>query len=106
MFWSEHPDFLKQVSVLRPEWTLMPEAFNPSNVRKIVEMLHPKVLGFDDRDFNAATIAAAHEAKVGIFVDRQTPQQWQDAVDQGVTGIQTDYPAELMAFLRSKNLHK
>jgi len=29
MFWSEHPDFLKEIAALRPQWTLMPEAFNP-----------------------------------------------------------------------------
>ena len=106
MFWSEHPDFLKQVAELRPKWTLMPEAFNPTTVRKILDLLHPQVLGFDERDFNAPTIAAAREAKVGIFVDRQTPRDWQDAIDQGATGIQTDYPAELIAYLRSKKLHK
>jgi glycerophosphoryl diester phosphodiesterase len=106
MFWSEHTDFLQQVAELRPKWTLMPEAFNPGNVHKILELLHPTVIGFDDRDFNAPTIAAAREAHVGIFVDRQTPQQWQDAVDQGATGIQTDHPAELVSFLRAKGLHK
>lgn len=106
MFWSEHPDFLAQIAALRPQWTLMPEAFNPDHVRKVLELLHPTVLGFDDRDFNSPTVAAAREAHVGIFVDRQTPQQWQDAVDQGATGIQTDYPEELVTFLRAKRLHK
>jgi len=74
LFWSEHPDFMSQIQQLRPEWTLMPEAFNPENVQKIVEVLHPRVLGFDQRDFNDATIGAARNAKVGIFVDRQTPE--------------------------------
>jgi glycerophosphoryl diester phosphodiesterase len=106
MFWSEHINFLRQIQELRPNWTLMPEAFNPENVHKVVALLHPHVLGFDERDFNDATIAAAKEAKVGIFVDRQTPQEWQDAIDRGATGIQTNYPFELMAFLRAKGLHK
>lgn len=106
MFWSEHPDFLKQIAELEPKWLLMPEAFNPANVRKLIDLLHPQVLGFDERDFNASTIAAAKAAKVPIFVDRQTPQEWQYAVDQGVMGIQTDHPAELVGFLRSRRLHK
>jgi len=79
MFWSEHPDFLSQIREL---------------------------LGFDQRDFNDATISAARDAKVGIFVDRQTPEEWQDAIDRGATGIQTNYPVELMTFLRAKGLHK
>src|SRR5271170_3939561 len=90
MFWSENVDFLKQIHDLRPNWIIMPEAFNPKNVEKIVALLHPQLLGADERDFNAATIAAAKTANIGVFVDRQTEQEWQDAVDQGVAGIQTN----------------
>jgi glycerophosphoryl diester phosphodiesterase len=106
MFWSENTDFLKQIHDLRPNWIIMPEAFNPKNVEKIVALLHPQLLGADERDFNAATIAAAKAANIGIFVDRQTEQEWQDAVDQGAAGIQTNHPEELIAFLRAHGLHK
>ena len=106
MFWSEHPDFLKQISDLRPDWIIMPEAFNRENVRTLAALLHPRFLGFDARDFNPPTIAAAKAANVGIFVDRQTEQEWRDAIEQGAAGIQTDYPAELTAFLRANGYHK
>jgi hypothetical protein len=84
----------------------MPEAFNPENVQKVVALLHPQLLGADERDFNALTIAAAKAANVGIFVDRQTEQEWRDAVEQGAVGIQTNYPVELTAFLRANGYHK
>ena len=106
MFWSEHPDFLMQIHTLRPNWIIMPEAFNPENVQKIVDRMHPQLLGADERDFNAATIAAAKAANTGIFVDRQTEQEWQDAVDQGAVGIQTNHPAALIAYLRAHGYHK
>ena len=106
MFWSEHTDFLKQVHDLRPNWIIMPEAFNPKNVEKIVDLLHPQLLGADERDFNPATIAAAKAANIGIFVDRQTEQEWADAVNQGAAGIQTNNPEKLVAFLRARGLHK
>jgi hypothetical protein len=77
------------------------EAFNPQNVDKLVDMLHPQMLGADERDFNTATIAAAKEVNVGIFVDRQTEKAWQDAIDEGAVGIQTNFPAELTAYLRA-----
>ncbi len=102
MFYSEHPDFLKQISDLRPEWILLPEAFNPENIRRLLELLHPKMLGFDPRDYNAPTIAAARHANIGIFVDLNTPAEWQGAIEQGVAGIQTDHPFELREFLRAK----
>jgi len=106
MFWSERSDFLKQIAELRPDWVLMPEAFNPQHVRDLMQLLRPKMLGFDQRDFNAPTIAAAKQTDAGIFVDRNTPQEWQDAIDQGVSGIQTDYPFELMEFLRARGYNK
>jgi glycerophosphoryl diester phosphodiesterase len=106
MFWSEHPDFLKQISTLEPGWVLMPEAFNPQNVHKLIDTLHPQLLGADERDFNTATIAAAKEVNVGIFVDRQTEKEWQDAIDNGAVGIQTNFPAELTAYLRARGYHQ
>lgn len=106
MFWSEHTDFLAQIHELRPNWVLMPEAFTPENIQKVVAILHPQLLGADERDFKAPVIAAAKAVNIGIFVDRQTEQEWRDAVDQGAVGIQTNNPVELMAFLRANGYHK
>jgi glycerophosphoryl diester phosphodiesterase len=106
MFWSERPDFLKQISQLRPSWILMPEALNAENVRKLIDLIHPQMFGFDERDFNGPTIAAAQKGGAGVFVDLQTPQEWQTAIDHGVAGIQTDHPAELTKFLREKGHHR
>jgi glycerophosphoryl diester phosphodiesterase len=43
---------------------------------------------------------------VDIYVDRLGPADnaaaWQDAIDRGASGIQTDHPAELVAYLKSK----
>lgn len=106
MFWSERVSFLKQIAELRPAWKLMPEAFNPDHVRELMTLLRPSLLGFDQRDFNPRTIAAAHEAKAGIFVDLNSPQDWEDGISAGVAGIQTDWPVELVAYLRSRGYQK
>jgi hypothetical protein len=34
------------------------------------------------------------------------PESWQDAVNRGAMGIQSDHPAELVQFLREKGWHK
>lgn len=106
MFWSEDVDFLKHISALRPAWKLMPEALDPKHVQELVATLHPYVLGFDQRDFNAPTVMAAYAAKTGIFVDLNSPQDWDNGITAGVTGIQTDWPAELVAYLRARGYHK
>src|SRR5258707_8549388 len=98
------------VHKLEPRIKMMPEAVNAEVARRIVDDLHPPVLAFDARDFRDEVIAVAKEAKAGIYVDRLGPadnaEAWEDAVPRGATGIQSDQPAELVLFLRSKGLHK
>src|SRR5215471_11778705 len=106
MFWSERVNFLKQIADLRPSWKLLPEAFNPDHTRELMNTFHPLMLGFDQRDFNPRTIAAAHEAHAGIFVDLNSPQDWDDGIAAAVAGIQTDWPVELVAYLRARGYHK
>ena len=106
MFWSESVPLLKQITDLRPSWKLLPEAYNPDHIREVMTVLHPQLLGFDSRDFDTKTILAAHAAHAGIFVDLNSPQDWEDGIVAGVAGIQTDWPAELMAYLRARGLHK
>jgi glycerophosphoryl diester phosphodiesterase len=52
----------------------------------------------------------AKRAGVEIYVDRlgsaDNASAWQDAVDRGAAGIQTDRPAELVEYLRSHKLRK
>lgn len=106
MFWSERISFLKLIAALRPSWKLLPEAFNPNHLHEVMTVLHPQVLGFDSRDFDERTIKAAHDANAGIFVDLNSPQDWDDGIAASVAGIQTDWPAELMAYLRARGYHK
>jgi glycerophosphoryl diester phosphodiesterase len=100
------PNYLKQVGQLSSKMKLMPEARNPEALRGLIETLQLKIAAFDASDFNDQTIQVAREAKVVIYVDRlgaaDNPNGWQDAVDRGAAGIQTDHPAELVAYLRSK----
>ena len=66
----------------------------------------PNVIAFDRRDFRDEIIAVARQANAAIFVDRLGPDDnensWRDAVNRGATGIQTDRPAELIAWLSSR----
>jgi len=81
----------------------MPEAISAPVLAQNLKFLQPKVIAFDRRDFQDEVIALARDAKKGIFVDRlgadDNPAAWADAVRRGATGIQTDHPAELIAFL-------
>jgi glycerophosphoryl diester phosphodiesterase len=103
-------EFLKHVLALCPTLKVMPEADDAATLRKLLAELKPRVFAFDARDFKDDVIEVARQAKVDIYVDRlgsaDNAPGWQDAVDRGATGIQTDRPAELAQYLRSRKRHK
>jgi glycerophosphoryl diester phosphodiesterase len=96
----------KAIQDLDATLKIMPEAGNPKFAQTLVDQLHPKVLAFDANDFKPDTIAVAKEAKALIYVDRLGPADtavvWQEAIDAGADGIQTDHPEELVQYLREK----
>jgi glycerophosphoryl diester phosphodiesterase len=102
--------FLKHVQELRPSLKVMPEADNAATLEKLAADLHPRVVAFDAGDFKEDVIKVAKQANSEIYVDRlwtaDNATAWQDAVDRGAAGIQTDRPAELVQYLRSRGLHK
>jgi glycerophosphoryl diester phosphodiesterase len=101
-------NYLTDVAALQPKLKVMPEAQNPAMLRSLLDSLPLKVAAFDAKDFTDETIAVAKGAKIDIYVDRlgdaDNATAWQDAIDRGATGIQTDHPAELVRYLKSKNL--
>ena len=98
--------YLLELSAMRPKMRVMPEARDAATLRRLLAAMPLRVVAFDARDFNDETIAVAKAAKVAIYVDRlgaaDNAQGWQDAVDRGAAGIQTDHPAELVEYLRKK----
>ena len=101
--------FLKKVLALRPSLKAMPEADSASRLEKLLPELKLKVVAFDAGDFKDDVIGVAKQAHTDIYVDRLGPADnialWQDAIDRGATGIQTDHPAELVKYLKVHGLH-
>jgi len=102
--------YLRDVAALRPKIKIMPESVSVAFCRKLIDEFHPRVIAFDARDFTDEIIALAKNAKADIYVDRfgdaDSPASWQDAVDRGATGIQTNKPAELVGYLRPRGHHQ
>jgi len=102
--------FLAKVQALSPSLKVMPEAYGAATVQKLLVSLKPPVVAFDAGDFKDDAIVAAKQAGADIYVDRlgsaDNAAGWQDAVNRGAAGIQTDRPAELVEYLRARRLHK
>jgi glycerophosphoryl diester phosphodiesterase len=88
----------------------MPESSSVEHAKMIVDLLHPKVIAYDQKDFKPEIIAVAKQARAGIYVDvmgkTDAPEGWQEAIDAGATGLQTDRPGPLVEWLRSKGYKK
>lgn len=102
-------ELLRDLVRLRPGWPVMPEAVNAGMLERSLRELKPPVVAFSGGDFRPELVKQARKAGCGVFLDRQGktdyPEFWQQAVDEGVTGIQTDRPSALLAWLRGKGLH-
>jgi len=96
----------KAVQDLEPRLKIMPEAGQAESAQRLVDSLHPRVLAFSASDFKPEVIAIAKKAHALIYVDRlgtaDTAAAWQEAIDWGADGIQTDHPEELVKYLREK----
>ncbi|MCC7156950.1 MAG: glycerophosphodiester phosphodiesterase family protein [Bryobacterales bacterium] len=94
---------LREIQAIDPLIRVMPEAVSAANLRRVLAELKPSVIAFDAGDFKDELIAMAKQAGADVFVDRlgaaDNEAAWRDAVGRGATGIQTDRPAELIAFL-------
>jgi glycerophosphoryl diester phosphodiesterase len=88
----------------------MPEAENAATLEKPAADLNLQVAAFDAGDFKDEVIAVARKVHAEIYVDRLGPaddrEHWQDAIDRGATGIQTNKPGELVEYLRARGMHR
>ena len=104
------PDLCKKLQELNPKLKVMPESSSVEHAKMIVDLLHPKVIAYNQKDFKPEIIAVAKEAHAGIYVDvmgkTDAPEGWQEAIDAGATGLQTDRPGPLVEWLRSKGYKK
>ena len=89
-----------------PSGNLPAWAVHAEFARTLVDQLQPKVLAFDANDFKPDVITVAKEGNALIYVDRLGPADtaaiWQQAIDAGADGIQTDHPEALIKYLREK----
>jgi glycerophosphoryl diester phosphodiesterase len=100
-----NPFFLYDVHKIMPSLRVMPEAETVDICRLLVRNLKLKVVAYSAGDWQPDIIACAKKVNADVYVDRMgktdNPAGWQEAIDMGATGIQTDKPAELVEYLRS-----
>ena len=75
---------------------------------QLLDSLHIDVLDGAYYEYTPAIVKAAAEKKVPVWADIQNPAegpaQWEKALQLNLAGLQTDHPAALIAYLKSKGL--
>lgn len=102
---------LEHWHALAPEVPVMislPSKFDGNELPHFLQSHSAEILDGDYSGYTVAMVDEAHESGRKVWVDVQQPMEdadlWSGVLGLGVDGIQTDHPAELIAFLESKGL--
>lgn len=99
---------LMEIKQLCGECIVMPDPGSSDNLERVFAAYNPVAVASDMTHFNLMFGQKAAKRQVMVFVDENErnpellPGQWQQMIDWGVAGIQTDYPERLIEFLKNK----
>ncbi len=100
---ASHIDVIKQLKALCYKCVPMPNPGEGSNITKVVKQIHPRVLATDMGNLNSDFVKTAHSNNSKVFVDEKkgTIKEWEQIIEWGTDGIQTDNPEALIDFLKN-----
>lgn len=83
---------------------VMPDPGKEKNIIKVIEKAQPKVLATDIGELSASFVRTAHQNDVKVFTDDQKAsiEEWEQILQWGTDGIQTDQPEKLIELLIKK----
>lgn len=94
-----------------PEMPLMfslpDEITTPEALQNFIAQQPVELLDGDYANYTRAVLAAAEQLGIAVWPDIQGPGEmnnWDEAIETGFKGLQTDHPRQLIDYLRKKNL--
>ena len=103
VLWYASPQELLRVAEICPECLIMPDPGPEENLPLLIETFHPRIIAAVWRHCSQSFVQTCHRAGALAIVDESDSTCWRDALAWGCDGIQTDTPAHLIAYLRSRN---
>lgn len=93
----------KDVAPQVPLMTSLPkEVTNKEQLEHFLSRIHIQIV---DNVTAPELLKAAHELGLSVWLDAQSPTEgpasWNEALHKGVEGLQTDKPAEMVAYIKS-----
>ena len=91
-----------------PHMPLMASIPEEMNVVQRDSLLREKPVSVVDNAYHAEEVQALHEKKIAVWLDVESesegPNEWDQALQLGVDGLQTDHPADLIQYLEQKGI--
>ncbi|TSA37931.1 MAG: hypothetical protein D4R64_04625 [Porphyromonadaceae bacterium] len=101
---ASHMDLIKELKKLCYQCVPMPDPGEEKNIKEVERQVQPRVIASDMRNLSESFVKTAHTNKSKVFVDEEkgTKEEWEQIINWGTDGIQTDNPAALIEFLRNR----
>lgn len=102
MVWFAGYRQLDELKSLSKTTIPMPDPGSERGLPRLIKKFNPTVIAAVWRNYSPTFVKTCHEAGSIVIVDESDPTCWDDAVEWGSDGIQTDYPERLIAFLKNR----
>lgn len=104
VIWCVSPRRVSEIRASCPDCIPMPDPDSEATLSQMLQETTPRIVAPVWSEFSATFSEPCHQAGALVFVDEATSDRanWQQALDWGADGIQTDDPEALIAFLRQR----
>jgi glycerophosphoryl diester phosphodiesterase len=97
-------EIIKQLKSLCYECIPIPDPGPEKNILEVISQIHPQALASDMGQLSERFVKTAHANRLKVFVDEEkgTPAEWEQIIQWGTEGIQTDDPEALIGYLKNR----
>ncbi|MBI5091019.1 MAG: glycerophosphodiester phosphodiesterase family protein [Candidatus Hydrogenedentes bacterium] len=99
--WYLYKEQAKQLQKIAPDCIPMPDPGPESGLADLIKETHPRIIASSMDDCSKTYVETCHAAKAIVVADcmPNDPKVWEKAMSWDLDGLQTDNPAELIAWL-------
>lgn len=101
---ASHMDLIKELKKLCYQCVPMPDPGGEKNIKEVERQVQPQVIASDMRNLSESFVKTAHTNNTKVFVDEDkgTKEEWEQIINWGTDGIQTNNPAALIDYLKNR----
>ena len=103
VLWYANADEMDKIRQLSSRCVSTPNPKSQEDVSAVVKRFNATFLTTFRGQHSEAMVKACHENGVIVLADDRGKESWADYIAWGTDGIQTDYPEELIALLKTRD---